>query len=354
MRFVDIGCAKIMRKTQLLSLLVLLILSSCNSLTSTDEAKGSSQRSTVSQNATMSDDLLINELESLGESPVLTSFLIAQNGKIIFEEYYNGSDESQSTNIQSVTKSLISALIGIALREGYIKGVDQKISDFFPSYFPRKDDPIKNDLTLQHLLTMSAGFQWKSDEPMYRDDPIEAIISQPLETEPGETFHYNSGLPHVLSIIITQESGMSTREFAERYLFEPLEITVNQWNSVNGYQNGCCELWLTARDLVKIGILYLNQGKWEKEQLIPPNWVQESTKFHIEADDGNGYGYYWWLTPLNKYEVISALGWGGQFIHIIPDLDLVIVGTKNISELPENDPYEYELIEEYIIPSAKK
>jgi len=202
MRFVDIGCAKIMRKTQLLSLLVLLILSSCNSLTSTGDNKVNSQRSTVSQNEMMSNDLLKNKFESLGESPVLTSFLIAQNGKIIFEEYYNGSDESQSTNIQSVTKSLISALIGIALREGYIKGVDQKISDFFPSYFPRKDDPIKNDLTLQHLLTMSAGFQWKSDEPMYRDDPIEAIISQPLETEPGTSFHYNSGLPHLLSIYL--------------------------------------------------------------------------------------------------------------------------------------------------------
>jgi CubicO group peptidase (beta-lactamase class C family) len=340
-----------MNKTQLLSLLVLLVLASCNSLTPTGDDDVSLQRSAVSQNQVMSDDFLLNGLALLDESSVMTSFLIAQNDKIVFEKYYNGSDPTQSTNIQSVTKSLISALTGIALRDGYIKGVDQKLSDFFPSYFPREDDPLKNDLTLLHLLTMSAGFQWGSDEPMYRTDPIEAILSQPLETEPGESFHYNSGLPHLLSIIITQESEMSTREFAERYLFEPLEISATQWNYVNGYQNGCCELWLTARDLVKIGILYLNQGKWEKEQLIPSNWVQESIKFHIETDDGKGYGYYWWLTTLKDYDVISALGWGGQFIHIIPDLDLVIVGTKRISELPENDPYEYELIEKFIIPS---
>lgn len=347
----DIGCVKIMKKTQLLSLLVLLVLASCDSLTPTGDDDVSSHRSTVSQNQIMGDDFLLNGLALLDESSLITSFLIAQNDKIVFEKYYNGSDPTQTTNIQSVTKSLISALTGIALREGYIEGVDQKLSDFFPSYFPREDDALKNDLTLLHLLTMSAGFQWDSDEPMYRNDPIEAILSQPLETEPGESFNYNSGLPHILSVIIANQSGISTREFAERYLFEPLKISMVQWNSVHGYQNGCCELWVTARDMVKIGVLYLNQGKWEKEQLIPSDWVQESTKFHIETDDGKGYGFYWWLTTINDYDVISALGWGGQFIHIIPDLNLVIVGTKNISELPENDPYEYELIEKFVIPS---
>lgn len=200
---------------------------------------------------------------------------------------------------------------------------------------------------------MSAGFQWESDEPMYRSNPIGAILSQPLETEPGDSFHYNSGLPHILSILIAQESGMSTREFAEQYLFDPLDISLTQWTLVNGNHNGCCELWLTPRDLVKIGTLYLHQGEWNGEQIIPKDWLQESTKFQIDIDQETGYGYYWWLTTISNHDIFSALGWGGQFIHIIPDLNLVIVGTKNISELPDPDPFEYEIIEKYIIPSCE-
>jgi CubicO group peptidase (beta-lactamase class C family) len=200
---------------------------------------------------------------------------------------------------------------------------------------------------------MSAGFQWASDEPMYRSSPVGAILSQPLETRPGESFHYNSGLTHILSIIIAQESGMSTRAFAEQFLFEPLDVSLSQWNMVNGNHNGCCGLWLTPRDLAKIGTLYLHQGEWESEQLIPKDWVQESTKYQIETDDGNGYGYYWWLRTIKGHEIISALGWGGQYIHIIPDMNLVIVGTNIISEQPDKDPFEFEIIEKFVIPAAE-
>ena len=299
----------------------------------------------------ISDSILMDGLDTLHESTTLTSFIIAQNDTIVFEEYYNGSDQTQNINIQSVTKSVISALMGIAVREGYIKGAEQKLSGVFPAYFPREDDALKNDMTFRHLLTMSAGLQWESDEPMYRGDPVEAILSQPLETEPGNSFHYNSGLPHILSILIAQESGMSTREFAEHTLFDPLEISVDRWKDINGVHNGCCELWLTPRDLVQIGLLYLHQGEWNGEQVIPKEWVLESTQFHIETDDQKGYGYYWWLTKIDDHDIFSALGWGGQFIHVIPDLDLVIVGTKNLSELPDLDPYEYVIIENFIIPS---
>ena len=197
---------------------------------------------------------------------------------------------------------------------------------------------------------MSAGLQWESDEPMYRMNPLEAILSQSLETEPGTSFHYNSGLPHILSLLISQESGMSTGEFAEQYLFAPLEISLTEWQNVNGIHNGCCGLWLTPRDLLKLGQLYLHQGEWNGEQIMPKDWVVETTRFHIATDDEKGYGYYWWLTTISGYDIFSALGWGGQFLHVIPDLNLVIVGTKNLSELPDPDPFEYGCIEKVIIP----
>ncbi len=340
-----------MKRILFLIMLVVLFLTACAFPTQTDEISSDSQTAPESENQLLSDNILLDRLGLLHESTIITSFIIAQNDTIVFEKYYNGFDQTKSTNIQSVTKSVISALMGIAIREGYIKGVDHKLSEFFPTYFPREDDALKNDLTLRHLLTMSAGFQWESDEPMYRRKPIEAILSEPLETEPGKSFHYNSGLPHILSILIAQESGMSTREFAEHYLFDPLDISVDRWKDVNGDHNGCCELWLTPRDLVQIGLLYLHQGEWNGEQVIPKEWVLESTRIHIETDDHKGYGYYWWLTKINDHDIFSALGWGGQYIHVIPDLDLVIVGTKNLSEMPDPDLYEYEMIENFIIPS---
>lgn len=340
-----------MKRILLLVLQIVLLLTACTLSTLTDEVLAGSQAVAVHENQLINDDILLDGLTILHKSTTLTSFIIAENDTIILEKYYNGSDQNQSTNVQSVTKSVISALMGIAIREGYIKGADQELSEFFPAYFPREDDVLKNDLTLRHLLTMSAGLLWENDEPIYRKNPIEAILSQPLETEPGKSFRYNSGLPHILSILIAQESGMSTREFAEQYFFDPLDISLTQWKHVNGYHNGCCELWLTPRDLVQIGLLYLHQGEWNGEQVIPKDWVQESTQFHIETDDDKGYGYYWWLTTISGHDIFSALGWGGQFIHVIPDLNLVIVGIKNLSELPDPDLYEYEFIEKFIIPS---
>jgi len=340
-----------MRRTLYLNLLVVLFLTACALPALTDEIIADTQTAPVPENQLITDIILMDELELLNESAILTSFIIAQNDTIVFEKYYNGCDPTQSSNIQSITKSVISALMGISIREGYIKGVDLKLSEFFPADFPREDDALKNHLTLRHLLTMSAGFQWESDEPMYHRNPIGAILSQPLETQPGKSFHYNSGLPHILSILIAQESGMSTREFAEQYLFDPLDISLTQWKDVNGDHNGCCELWLTPHDLVKIGLLYLHQGEWNGEQVIPKDWVLESTRFHIETDDGKGYGYYWWLTTISNHDIFSALGRGGQFIHVIPALNLVIVGTKNLSELPDPDLYEYMIIEKFIIPA---
>jgi len=347
----DRGFTEIMKRFLFLVMLVVLFLTACAFPNLTDEIFSDSQTGAEPENQLISDKILVDRLIWLHESTTLTSFIIAQNDTIVFEKYYNGFDQTQSTNIQSVTKSVISALVGIAIREGYIKGVDQKLSEFFPAYFPREDDPLKNDLTLRHLLTMSAGFKWESDEPMYRSDPVGAILSQPLETGPGKSFHYNSGLPHILSILIAQESGMSTREFAEGYLFDPLDISIAQWKDVNGVNNGCCELWLTPRDLVQIGLLYLHRGEWNGEQVIPKEWTLESTQFHIETDDKKGYGYYWWLTTISDHDSFSALGWGGQFIHVIPDLNLVIVGTKNLSEQPDPDPYATKIIEDVIIPS---
>jgi CubicO group peptidase (beta-lactamase class C family) len=287
----------------------------------------------------------------LDQEPYLTSMIIVRNDTVVFEKYYNDNTKNQSVDIQSVTKSIISALVGIAIREGYIKGVDQKLSEFFPDYFPRKDDPRKNDLALRHLLTMSAGFDWQ-DGPPFPPDIVGATLDLPFKTAPGKAFSYNSCLPQIVSALITKESKMSTREIAVKYLFGPLGIAVRAWDQPNGIYNGCCHLFLTLREMAKIGSLFLHRGNWNGRQIIPAEWVEESTSFQIKVNENAAYGYYWWLHTVSGRRVFSALGLWGQFIVVIPDFNMVMVATgKDPRGGKQFDGFGF--IEKYLIPSIK-
>lgn len=299
----------------------------------------------------MDAELLREGLAMLDESPNLHSMIILRNGAIVFEKYYNAGAVDKAENIQSITKSILSALVGIAIREGYLDSVGQKLSEFYPQYFPREDDARKDDLNIYHFLTMTAGFEWE-DGPPPREDQVSYTMSLPLEASPGEAFNYNSFLPMALSYLLTQESGVSTKEFAEHYLFGPLDITVEKWEAPYSVNNGCCYLWLTPRDLAKIGLLYLNQGEWNGTQIIPAEWVQESTSAHIQCDEERSYGYYWWLREIGGYEILSASGRFGQTIHLIPELNAGLVTTKaQNANVEDDDLWNYGFVEEYLIPS---
>jgi CubicO group peptidase (beta-lactamase class C family) len=271
------------------------------------------------------------------------SFLLLKGNRLVFEKYYDGSDENKLNNLKSVTKSITALLIGKSIELGLIKNVDQKLSDFFPEYFNDVNDSLKEKITIQHLLTMSAGFKWnnfggkyRSGWDLYKGNRHKYMITKTvMKSKPGETYNYNSGLSHMLSGIITNESKMKTEEFAKKYLFEPLGITNYKWTADrNGYNLGNSELFLTSRDMAKIGLLVLRKGYWYDHQLLNSEWVKEMLSPQIETE-GIGkkysqyYGYQWWVKDYKNIRINFAAGYGGQYIFVIPEFDIVLVFTTN-------------------------
>jgi CubicO group peptidase (beta-lactamase class C family) len=256
------------------------------------------------------------------------SILIIRNGFIVTEAYWAPYNKNTPHNIKSASKSIISALVGIALKEKYLNNLHQKISEFFPEYV---QEPRKQDISLYDLLTMKAGFNWMEDSGPSPYD-LENWIKIPMRDKPGEKFEYNTMLPHMMSAILTKVSGESTKNFADKYLFTPLGIKSYQWTkSSDGYYHGGSDIFLTPRDMAKIGYLFLNNGRWNQRQLVAEEWVKESTSLKVKIPDnvnyakGLDYGYWWWI----QEKGYIAWGAGGQYIIVRPDLDLVIVITAN-------------------------
>jgi len=290
------------------------------------------------------------------------SFLLVRNGYLVTEAYFDPYTRNIKHPVYSATKSVISILTGIAMQEGYIKGVDQKVLDFFPEIAKNVTDEKLQNLTIRHLLTMSAGYNTRTipytDVLNTKDasfDTVDHILTyNSILYQPGTTFFYDSGLPHLMSAVIQETTGMTTREYAQKKLFGPLGITGVTWDTdPRGIPLGCTGLMLSPRDMAKLGYLYLNHGQWNEEQIVPDKWVDESTTRHIdtkglmnEAED-DGYGYYWWIDAYGGY---SAHGSGGQYIFVIPRLNLVAVFTGGLAD--PDFPIPSKLMEKYILPAA--
>jgi CubicO group peptidase (beta-lactamase class C family) len=289
-------------------------------------------------------------------SSEIHSLLIVRNGYLVFEEYYNGYTQSEKNNLQSVTKSFVSALTGIAIKEGFLESADQKVKDIFPEYFADAMDGRKSEIKIEHLLTMSAGFKWEQNgkirnEWLNSKDRNKYLINLPLEAEPGEKFCYSSGVSHLMSGILTKTAGMSTVKFADKYLFHYLGIGNRQWNTDN---RGCClgntGLYLTPRDMAKFGFLYLNNGYWEGKQVIPAQWIKESTERQIGiGSDYADYGYNWWIKTMSGQKFYFAQGYGGQYIFVIPDLDIVAVITSRWDRETMEPDFFMTMIDSYVI-----
>lgn len=276
--------------------------------------------------------------ERLGD---VFSLLIVKNGYLVFEKYYSWGDPSKIAPVYSITKSVTSALIGIALEKGYLDSVDQKVMGFFPEYLTDDLDPRIKEISLKHILTMSAGFSWNDRGPVMRawytsEDWAKFTIHLPLVTNPGDKFKYNSSISHLLSIILTKSTKTSTLDFAKENLFNPLGIQSALWRHQDpkGYHIGGFGLNFTARDLARFGFLYLNNGYWDGKSIVPEKWVQQSTKQQIQAVShplygAFGYGYQWWVKKVDGCRSFRAWGRRGQYIVVVPELDLVIVVTSN-------------------------
>ncbi len=290
-------------------------------------------------------------------NPVTHSLLIYENGELIFEKYYNDFNSSKLSNLKSVTKSITSLLIGIAIDKGLIKNENQKLIELMPELFKANLEDEKKGITIKNLLTMSAGFEWNNFGGKWRSgwdrakDQNKYLIEKvPLKNQPGKIWNYNSGLSHLLSGIIKKCSGTSTLEFARKNLFDPLGITEFRWEkSTDGNEKGNSELWLKPRDLAKIGLMMLNDGKWQGKQLVSKPWIIKSTKKYFDGfPQIGGYGYHWHTRKFNKYNSYLAAGWGGQFLIVIPARKLVIVNTSKWN-VARSTYVIFELIDKFLI-----
>ena len=282
--------------------------------------------------------------------PHMRSVLVIRHGYLVFEEYFQGVPNDYQ-NLASVTKSVVSALIGIALQEGYIQSLDQKVVDFYPEYVTPDTDPRISDITLEHLLTMTSGLERETE---FGEDWFKSTLEQSVSGMPGKAFHYNDSAAHLLSGILTRTTHVTALEFANKYLFQPLGIPIPPWETdPQGNNVGGDGLSLRPREMAKIGYLYLNQGLWNGQQLIPAEWVRTATQKHVAADILNDdYGYLWWVTTVEGHAAYYAAGFGGQFIYIVPDLDLVVVMTGNAS-FPELTQH-LEIVRQFLLPAISK
>lgn len=298
--------------------------------------------------------LLQQMLDAIDEQNLnIDSVVVVHNGYIVTEKYYPPYKQDTRHDMYSITKSVVSALIGIAIQEGYINGVDELVLGFFPERTFENDDALKRSITLEHLLTMSSGLEGNDQAMVSSRDWVQAVLDQPMTIEPGTEFNYNSGNAHVLSAIIQKTSGLNTRDFAQQVLFDPLGISDITWQmDINDIPKGGWGMAMKPRDMAKLGYLYLNQGVWDGQQIIPAGWIEASTERHIQVPDPLEpwdlyLGYLWWLHGDGPY---AAHGMKGQFIYVIPESDLVVVFTSNIPDAEFAQPQL--LIRNYIIPAV--
>ena len=268
--------------------------------------------------------------------PRLHSLLISHRGELVFEEYYNGADPRRPANMKSASKSVISALIGIAIDEGHIKSVEDPITKYFPEYIFNQTNPDKQLITIENLLTMQSGLETTSNRNygkwVLSDNWVEFVLNQPLVAKPGTRMLYSTGSTHLLSAILTRASGVNTKEFAQKYLASQLGYSMSYWSrDPQGIYFGGNDMEMTPRQMLAFGELYLNQGVHEGRQIIPTNWVKESYRPHVLSPRGQGryYGYGWWLRDLAGMLVPVAWGYGGQLIFVVEPLDLVVVATSD-------------------------
>lgn len=273
-----------------------------------------------------------------GEAGVVHSLLVVRHGKLVVEEYFHGYRREDLDPIASCTKSVASLLVGIAIDQGTIPGVDVPILDFFPE-LRNAAAPGWESIRLEHLLTMSMALDWtdREAESVHGSGPafFRDVLARKPAGPPGERWRYVSANVDLLAGVLRQATGVQADAFAREQLFEPLGIRSFEWEGgrTAGYPQMDGSLMLAPRDMAKLGSLVLDGGRWNGRQIVSADWIGEATAPRIAAEDGSGaYGYLWWVggppAPTGEtIDVVWANGWGSQFILVFPTLDLVVVTT---------------------------
>lgn len=321
-----------------------------------------------------------------GSRGQITGMLVIRHGRVVFEKSYmhdfdklfEGRDPVRGPynyydpewhpfykhgtlhTMQSVSKSFTSALVGIAIARGELPPVETKVLPLLDGFRLPGTDARRSDMTLAHVLTMTTGIKWDESTVTYTDpanscanmeksqDWIQFVLDQPMAEPPGAKFVYNSGATELLSYLIKKGTGKQAHEYASEQLFAPLGITDTYWKTTpTGLADTEGGLYLAARDLAKLGYLYLHDGVWDGKRLLPEGWVKASTSPQVDTrpgvDRSRRYGYQWWVLPYGKdgSYAYAALGYGGQRLIVVPEHDLIAVFTGwNIYESPEFAPYD--------------
>ena len=267
----------------------------------------------------------------------LNSLLIWQDNKLVGERYYRGMRADRAVNVKSASKSVISALVGIAVQQKKLR-LEQPIAELLPArYFARITDPQKRAITVRHLLTMTAGLESTSFDNygawVASRDWAQDALRRPMVCAPGSCMTYSTGSSHLLSIILTRASGMTTLEFANRNLFRHLGSGIGGWTrDPQGFYLGGNEMHMTPRQLLRFGRLYLNGGKFGEQQVLSHQWIRESWgEYATSPWNGHRYGYGWWTRRSGAHNIHFAWGYGGQFVFVVPDLELVVVMTSTLT-----------------------
>jgi CubicO group peptidase (beta-lactamase class C family) len=276
----------------------------------------------------------------------LTSLLVWKEGVLMAEGYWRGGRPDRDVNIKSASKSVLSALVGIALERGELEGLDQPVAELLPGYFGPGTDSLKREITLRHLLTMSSGLESTSHGNygwwVAGRDWTGRALSMPLEDPPGTRMDYSTGDSHLVSAILTRATGTSTRAYAQRHLFDPLGVEIGSWQrSPRGIYFGGNNMSLSPRDLLAFGRLYMEDGVHEGRRILPADWVAESLASHaVNPRYGQSYGYFWWIREIAGRRVPHAWGYGGQYVFLVPSLDLMVV-TTSVSSPEERSGFSH-------------
>jgi len=287
------------------------------------------------------DPMLVAALyHNAAELETLYGLLVVKDGYLIAEDYFNEGSVDQKALLQSAAKSITSAMVGLALDQGCLSDVDQKMIDFFPDFADLIVDPRKNQITIRDMLQMRSGYPAEESDPelweaVWSGDYVHLVADAPLTSDPGTEFQYSNLTAHWLGVIVARACDMDLKSFSQEHLFDPLGAKIGNWRKdLDGYNWAAGEIHVSARDAAKFGLLYLNDGQFEGNQIIPADWVRDSLQTYSENAYDNigdfrdiGYGYQWWSAEVGDHHVNFAWGHGGQLIVLLDDLNMVVVVT---------------------------
>jgi CubicO group peptidase (beta-lactamase class C family) len=294
--------------------------------------------------------------------PQMHSLLISHQGRLLLEYYAPGYGATRPANIKSASKSIISTLVGIAIERKLIGGVREPIARWFPEL--RKDaDTRKHAITIEDLLTMRSGLESTSGEQygswVSSRNWVRYALERPMVSDPGTSMEYSTGTSHILSAILTRASRKSTHQFATEVLAKPLGISLARWpRDPQGIYFGGNDMLLTPRQMLAFGELYLNRGRVGRRQVVPAPWVDTScvSRTRSRWDQDREYGYGWWIQDVGGHRACFAWGFGGQYIFVFRDVELVVAVTSSTTVSDERWGYRrrlFDFLEAHVLPPAR-